>query len=149
MFSYVALATEVEVDEETGKVRVLRVQPAVAAGRILNPLLAKQQIHQAYVQGLGYALTEELVIQDGKIMNPTLADYLVPTTLDVVDTEFLDPIFVEDVSRYGPFGAKGVGEMVLIPVPPAILSAIRAATGKLINEIPATPERVFKVLKGE
>ena len=149
MFSYIALATDVEVDEETGKVRVLKVQPAIAAGRVLNPLLAKQQINGAFVQGMGYSLTEELVIQNGKIMNPTLADYLVPTTLDVLDTEFLDPIFVEDVSRYGPFGAKGIGEMALIPVPAALLSAIRTATGKLINEIPATPERIFKVLKGE
>ena len=149
MFSYIALATEVEVDKETGKVTVLRVLPALAAGRILNPLLAKQQLHGAFIQGMGYALTEELVISNGKIMNPTLADYLVPTSLDSLNIEFLEPIIVEDVSRYGPFGAKGIGEMALIPVPASILDAIKNATGKFIKEIPATAEKVYMALYGE
>ncbi|MGC8568610.1 MAG: xanthine dehydrogenase family protein molybdopterin-binding subunit [Nitrososphaeria archaeon] len=148
MFSYIALITEVEVDKETGVVKVKKVWPGLAAGRIINPLLAREQLEGAFIQGMGFTLTEELVINDGKIMNPSLADYLVPTTKDVEDLEFGEPVFASDFSRYGPFGAKGIGEMALIPVPASILSAIYSATGVEINRVPATPEVVYRAIRG-
>ncbi len=144
-FSYIANVAEVEVDLETGKVRVLRVWPALAAGKILNPVLVEGQVEGAIVQGMGYCLCEELKFDDGKILNPNFTDYLLPTALDVPEVE--KPIYVEDLYEYGPFGAKGVGEMALIPTPAAIINAVKNATGVRVKEIPATPEKVYFVLK--
>ncbi|RLG46948.1 MAG: aldehyde oxidase [Thermoproteota archaeon] len=144
-FSYIANVIEVEVDVETGRVRVLRVWPALAAGRILNPRLVEGQIEGAVVQGMGYCLTEELKLRDGRILNPNFTDYLLPTAEDAPVVE--EPIYVEDLYEYGPFGAKGVGEMALIPTPAAIINAVKNATGVRITEIPATPEKVYFALK--
>ncbi len=144
-FSYIANVAEVEVDLETGKVRVLRVWPALAAGKILNPVLVEGQVEGAIVQGMGYCLCEELKFEDGKILNPNFTDYLLPTALDVPEVE--EPIYVEDLYEYGPFGAKGVGEMALIPTPAAIINALKNATGVRVTEIPATPEKVYFALK--
>lgn len=145
-YSFMALITEVEVDTETGLVKVLRAWPAIAAGKIVNPELVKGQIYGALAQGLGYMLMEEVKLEDGRIINPNFTDYLIPTVKDM--PEIADPIFVEDLFPYGPFGAKGVGEMCLIPTPAAIGNAIRHATGIKPKEIPFTPEKLYFALKG-
>ncbi len=144
-YSYMALVTEVEVDTETGLVRVVKAWPAIAAGKIINPELAKGQIYGGFAQGMGYALMEEVKLDKGRILNPNFTDYLVPTIKDI--PEIAEPIFVEDLFPYGAFGAKGVGEMCLIPTPAAIANAIRNATGVKPKEIPFTPEKMFFALK--
>ena len=94
--------------------------------------------------GLGYALMEEVVLQEGKIQNLNLQNYLIPTSLDVPK---VTPIMLEFENRYGPFGAKGVGEMANIPVAPAILNAIAHASGGRVRSLPADPEAVYSAIK--
>jgi len=145
-YSFIAVVAEVEVDTYTGRVRVLRVYPALAAGRIVNPEAVKTQIEGAVIQGLGYTLMERLVFDhSGRIVNDNLTDYVVPTSLDV--PEIAEPIFVEDLWEYGPLGAKGVGEMALIPMPAAIANAVSHAIGVRVTELPLTPEKVYSLIK--
>ncbi len=145
-YSYVAVAVEVEVDTYTGQVRVLRAWPALAAGRIINPVQVEGQMEGAIVQGMGYVLMEQLVFDEkGRILNADLTDYVIPTALDAPKIE--KPVYVEDLFRYGPFGAKGVGEMALIPVPAAIANAVSHALGVRITKLPLTPENVYFLIK--
>ena len=148
-YSYVAAIAEVVVDTYTGRVGVERVWPALAAGRIINPVQVEGQIEGAVAQGLGYVLMEQLVFDGkGRIVNANLTDYVIPTSLDA--PEVMKPVYVEDLFKYGPFGAKGVGEMAFIPIPAAIANAIAHALGMRIYELPLTPERVyFKVRKAQ
>ncbi|MCS7126330.1 MAG: xanthine dehydrogenase family protein molybdopterin-binding subunit [Aigarchaeota archaeon] len=141
VFSYMVVAVEVEIDVETGLTRVVKVWPAICAGRIINPRLATTQIHGAVLQGIGYTLTEEVKLEDGRIINPNFTDYLVPTIADLPEIE--EPIFVEDLFRFGPFGAKGLAEMALIPIPAAITNAIKHALGIGPSEIPCSSEKLF------
>ncbi len=146
-YSYVALITEVEVDTYTGKARVLSAYPALASGRIINPQQVEGQVEGAIVQGLGYVFMEELVFsENGEILNPNLTDYVIPTALDI-PLNIAKPVVVEDLFRYGPFGAKGVGEMAFIPLPAAIANAVSHALGKRITELPLTPEKLFFIIK--
>jgi len=141
-YSYIVNIAEVEVDIETGIVKVLRIWPAIASGRIINPKAVEGQIEGAIVQGLGLTLMEKLEFDDrGAILNANLMDYVVPTALEIPKIE--KPIFIEDLFKYGPFGAKGVGEMALIPTPAAIVNAVTHAIGKRIYELPLTPEKVY------
>ncbi len=142
VFSYMVVAVEVEVDVETGLTSVVRVWPAICAGRIINPKLATTQIHGAIIQGIGYTLMEEVKLEDGRILNPNFTDYLIPTIADLPKIE--EPIFVEDYFRFGPFGAKGLAEMALIPIPAAVSNAIKHAVGIKPSEIPYTSEKLFK-----
>lgn len=147
-FSYVAMVAEVEVDTYTGKVKVLRIWPALAAGRIINPVQVEGQIEGAAVQGMGYALMEQFVFDEkGRILNPDLTDYVIPTALDV--PEVMKPVYVEDLFKYGPFGAKGVGEMALIPAPAAIANAVSHALGIRVTKLPLTPENVYFMIKNK
>jgi CO/xanthine dehydrogenase Mo-binding subunit len=140
----VAQAIEVEVDIETGHVDVIRVISANDVGRAVNPLLVQGQIEGAVVQAQGYTIMENLVSIDGKIRNPYLSTYLIPTVLDVpqevksVILEYADPI--------GPWGARGMAEMPFLTVAPAVEAAVYEATGVWIDAIPMTPERVVKHL---
>ena len=144
-YGYVAQAVEVEVDIETGLIHVLRVVCADDVGKAVNPQLVQGQIEGAVVQALGYAVMEHLISRDGKIINPFLSTYLIPTVLDVpievksVILEYADPI--------GPFGARGMAEMPLIPLAPAIAAAVHDATGVWIDDIPMTPDRVVAKLR--
>jgi CO/xanthine dehydrogenase Mo-binding subunit/aerobic-type carbon monoxide dehydrogenase small subunit (CoxS/CutS family) len=134
-YGFAAQMAQVEVDLELGTVKVLRIDAAHDVGRAINPTQVEGQIHGGIAQGLGMALMEEYV--SGKTDN--LHDYLIPTVGDV------PPIvvhIVEDPEPLGPYGAKGVGEPALIPTAPAILNAIRHATGARITHVPATPDRV-------
>ncbi|MCO5222181.1 MAG: xanthine dehydrogenase family protein molybdopterin-binding subunit [Thermomicrobiales bacterium] len=144
--SYHCHAAEVDVDMETGIVRVIDYVVVQDAGFAINPLYVEGQMHGGAVQGIGWSLTEELQIEGGIIQNPNLALYKIPTTLEVpqIRTEIL-----EFASADGPYGAKGVGEPPVIVPPGAIANAIADAIGKPIHQAPFTPERVFRAIHGE
>ena len=140
-YGFGAQIAVVDVDLELGTVAVRRIVAAHDVGRAVNPMLVEGQIHGGIAQGLGLALMEEYVA--GRTDN--LHDYLIPTIGDVPPIECL---LVEDAEPTGPFGAKGVGEPALIPTAPAILGAIRDATGVRMDRVPATPARVLEALRG-
>jgi CO/xanthine dehydrogenase Mo-binding subunit len=146
-FSYMAVISEVEVDMATGMAVVKKIWPGIAAGKIINPDLAQAQVHGAVAQGLGYALMEEVITKDGKVLNQNMTDYLVPTVRDMPEVAQL--VISEDLFKYGPFGAKGVGEMALIPMAASIAGAVNHAIGKMPKEVPMTPERVLGLIRGE
>lgn len=139
-FGYGAHMLELEVDRSTGKVELLNIIAAHDVGRAINPVLTEGQVEGGIAQGIGLALMEEFV--PGRTEN--LHDYLIPTIGDIPPIE---TIIIEDADPHGPFGAKGLGEHVLIPTAPAILNAIRHATGAIIRKLPATPERVLEAIK--
>ena len=136
-------AVQVEVDPETGLVKVLKYFAAHYLGFAINPDNVRGQIEGGVAFGIGYALTEQLIIEQGKVQNPNFVDYKLPTILNVPPVE---SAIVEVPSRFGPFGAKGVGEPPCIPVAPAIANAICDAVGVRITDIPITPEKIFKAL---
>ena len=140
VYGYGAQMAEVEVDMNLGTVRVIRVTAAHDVGRAVNPLLAEGQIEGGIAQGLGMALMEEFV--PGRTEN--LHDYLIPTTGDMPEIE---SILVEVPDPEGPMGVKGLGEHVLIPTAPAILNAIRHASGARIKRLPALPHRVLAAIR--
>jgi CO/xanthine dehydrogenase Mo-binding subunit len=137
-------AVQVEVDPETGLVKVLKYFAAHDVGFAINPENVRGQIEGGVAFGIGYALSEELIIEQGKVQNPNFTDYKLPTILNVPPIE---SAIVEVPSRFGAFGAKGVGEPPCIPVAPAIANAIYDAVGVRITDIPITPEKLFKALK--
>jgi aldehyde oxidoreductase len=138
-YGFAAQMAEVEVDIELGGVKVSRIVAAHDVGRAINPQQVEGQIHGGIAQGLGLALMEEY--HPGRSEN--LHDYLIPTVGDVPEIEV---IIVEDREPLGPYGAKGIGEPALIPTAPAILGAIRHATGVRMTRVPATPDRVLAAL---
>lgn len=132
---------EVEVDTETGEVRPVRVVSGHDVGKCINPQTGEGQIEGGVVQGLGYALVEEHVTRDGRILNNQFSTYIIPTPMDAPD---IVPVIVEHEYPWGPFGAKGLGETPIIGVAPAVVNAIANAIGVRLREIPATPERVWQ-----
>jgi CO/xanthine dehydrogenase Mo-binding subunit len=139
-YGFGAQIAVVDVDLELGTTLVRRIVAAHDVGRAINPMLVEGQIHGGIAQGLGFALMEEYVA--GRTDN--LHDYLIPTIGDIPPIE---TILVEDPEPAGPYGAKGVGEPALIPTAPAILGAIRHATGVRIDHLPATPAHVRAAIK--
>ncbi len=144
-YGYVAQAVEVEVDIETGHIRVIRVISANDVGKAVNPQLVQGQIEGAVVQAQGYAIMENLVSVEGKIRNPYLSTYLIPTVLDV--PEEVKSVVLEYADPIGPWGARGMAEMPFLPLAPAIAAAVHDATGVWIDAIPMTPERVVAALR--
>ncbi len=140
-----AQAVEVEVDESTGQIAVVEGWSAHDVGRAINPLGVEGQIQGGFVQGIGYALTEEMVWEDGALANSSMMDYKVPSAMDAPPA--INPIIVEHPEPSGPFGAKAIGEPGLIGVAPALANAAARATGVRLREIPLTPERVLRALK--
>lgn len=138
-YAFGAQMAEVEVDLETGRVRVRRVVAAHDVGRMVNPTLLEGQIEGAVAQGVGLALMEQYL--PGR--NDNLHDYLIPTVHDMPEVETL---FVEAATPIGPYGAKGIGEPALVPTAAAILNAIHHATGARVREAPATPDAVLRAL---
>jgi CO/xanthine dehydrogenase Mo-binding subunit len=138
-YGFAAQIASVEVDLGLGTVKVARIVAAHDVGRAINPALVEGQIHGGIAQGLGLALMEEFI--PGRTEN--LHDYLIPT---VGDMPKIDIILVEDSEPLGPYGAKGIGEPALIPTAPAILGAIRHATGVTMRQVPALPHRVRAAL---
>jgi CO/xanthine dehydrogenase Mo-binding subunit len=143
-YPFAAHFAEVEVDPDTGAITLLRYVAAHDVGKAINPMAVEGQIEGGVTQGLGYALTEEVLVDAGRVLNPNLRDYYLPTTLDVPEIE---SILVESNDPTGPYGAKGVGEATLIPVAPAIANAIYHATGIRFTELPITPEKICLALK--
>jgi xanthine dehydrogenase molybdenum-binding subunit len=143
-YAYGTHGVEVEVDKETGQVKILRYIAAHDVGRSINPMLLEGQVYGGAAMGIGYALTERLILQNGKVMNPNFLDYKMLTAKDVPNIE---PIVVETDDPFGPFGAKGVGEPGLVPTAPAIANAIYDAVGVRIKDLPITPEKVLAALK--
>ena len=143
-YAYSAQAVEVEVDTETGQVRLVRVVSAGDVGKAINPQLVVGQVEGAVVQAQGYAITEEFKTKDGRVLTDQLSTYLLPTILDI--PEKVESVILERAEPNGPWGARGLGELPLLPLAPAIAAAIHDATGVWINEIPFTPERVLRAL---
>jgi CO/xanthine dehydrogenase Mo-binding subunit len=137
-------AAEVEVDVETGMVRILRYVACHDVGRAIDPLRVEGQIHGGAVQGIGFALNEEVRYVDGVCESALFADYLIPTSNDVPD---IQAVVLEIGPGKGPFGARGIGEPPIGPPAAAIASAIADAVGARINELPITPERILAAVK--
>ncbi len=143
-FTFACQTAEVEVDTYTGKVKVLKVVAAHDTGKTINPLMAEGQIEGSIAQGLGYALTEQLIYDKGRVQNPNLQDYKIWAAADLPPMEVF---LIEDNNPNGPFGAKGIGEPGLVPTSAAIGNAIYNATGKRIFELPISSERLYNHLK--
>jgi CO/xanthine dehydrogenase Mo-binding subunit len=143
LFSFGAHFAAVEIDELTGVLRVERYICASDCGKVINPQIYTQQIHGGVAQGIGYAVSEELNLKKGAILNPDLSTYLIPTALDVPDIE---SHAVELYEPTGPFGLKGVGEVAVNGPLPAIANAVADACGTRIDESPLTAERILKTL---
>ncbi|PYN70809.1 MAG: xanthine dehydrogenase [Candidatus Rokuibacteriota bacterium] len=142
-YTFGAHAAEVEVDTETGAVRVLKYAAAHDVGRAINPQSVEGQIQGGAVQGLGYGLMEEVVVEEGVNLTTSFASYLVPSAADVPD---VDPIVVESGEGLGPFGARGIGEPPIGPPAAAVANAIADATGARVTRLPLTAERVAAAL---
>ena len=139
VYCYGTLVAEVSVDTITGVVKVDRVTAVHDVGRAIHLDGVIGQIHGGIMQGLGYATMERLALKDGKILNPTFTDYLIPTALDIPE---IDIELIEEPYDRGPYGAKGIGEPSLIPVAAAIANAVTHALGFPLQELPLTPEAV-------
>lgn len=143
-YGYTSQAVEVEVDTATGLVRVLRIVSVHDVGRAINKQQVEGQIEGCLAQAVGYALTEHFQIRDGNILTPHFSTYLLPTTLDMPTEVY--PVVLELSDPHGPFGARGVAEMPLVPFAAAVACAIHAATGAWVTRLPMTPERVLAAL---
>jgi CO/xanthine dehydrogenase Mo-binding subunit len=144
-YGYMAQFVEVEIDLETGHVKVIRVVSAHDVGKALNPQLIEGQVEGAVVQALGYAVMENLVSRDGRILNPYLSTYLIPTIWDIPHE--VKPVILEYADPRGPWGARGMAEMPFIPLAPAITAALYDATGIWFDQIPLVPDRVVPRLR--
>jgi CO/xanthine dehydrogenase Mo-binding subunit len=130
----------VEVDELTGKVEIRRYLAVSDCGKVLNPQIFEQQIHGGIAQGIGYALSEDLEVLEGRMLNSDLSTYLLPTAKDVPE---IDSVAVEIYEPTGPFGLKGVGEISTNGPLPAVSNAVADACGIRVHQSPLTPERVL------
>jgi putative selenate reductase molybdopterin-binding subunit len=144
-YSFGAHAVEVEVDEETGHVRIVDFVASTDCGNIINPALAETQVEGGAAQGIGYGLMEDLICNDGQVANPSFATYRIPTATEMPP---IRAYWIETNDPRGPYGAKGLGEMGLVPTAAAIANAVYDATGARINRIPLTPERVLTAIDG-
>jgi CO/xanthine dehydrogenase Mo-binding subunit len=139
-YSFACHAAEVEVDRETGAVRVLKIAAVHDLGRVINRLGAEGQVEGGAIQSLGLALSEQLLQRDGKVLNPNFVDYRIPSSLDAPP---IDVAFVETVDPYGPHGAKGLAETAINPTAAAIANAVCHATGVRVRDLPLTAEKVL------
>ena len=144
-YSFGAQVAEVEVDRQSGEVRVHKITAAHDCGRALNPMSVEGQLEGSVSMGLGYALTEEVITEDGLMMNPSFLDYKLLSSLDVPGMEVIP---IESNDPVGPFGAKECGEGTVSPTAPAIVNAIHHATGVWIKELPITPEKLLRKIEG-
>jgi CO/xanthine dehydrogenase Mo-binding subunit len=143
-YGYAAQAVEVEVDVTTGITRVLKIVSVHDVGRAINTQQVEGQIEGCLAQAIGFALTENFIVREGKVLTPHFSSYLLPTTLDV-PTEIV-PVILELGDPNGPFGARGMAEMPLVPFAPAVAAAIYDATGAWVDDLPMTPERVLAAI---
>jgi CO/xanthine dehydrogenase Mo-binding subunit len=146
-YVYATQIAEVEVDDETGDVEVLRIVASHDCGTPINPMLVEGQVEGGISMGIGFALQEEILFNDkGVQINPNLTNYIMPTSLDMPEVE-VD--IVDNYDPSGPFGAKGVGEPTLVPTAACILNAIYNAVGVRITSLPATAEKVFNAIQAK
>lgn len=143
-YGYVAETVEVEVDTETGKIKIINVVCANDVGKAINPIQVKGQIEGAVVQAAGYVLLENFIQEDGFVKTDNLATYLIPTIMDIPNKTV--SLIIEEPDPIGPAGARGMGEMPFIPFAPAVLSAVHDATGVWFNSFPLTEEVVLQGL---
>lgn len=136
---------EVDVDRETGAVRLKTYVSVADVGKAINPLQCESQDEGAAIMGLGHTFFEQMVYEDGQLLNPTLIDYRVPVMSDLPE-EFRS-ILVENGDGPGPYGAKGIGEGGILPIAPAVANAVAEVTGTRIRDLPLTTERVWRTLK--
>jgi len=144
-YTFGTQAVEVEVDADTGATRVTHLAACYDVGQAINPQSAEGQIEGGAVQGLGHALMEEVVLEQGVSKNPHLLDYKIPTTLDAPP---ITTILLESGNGLGPFGAKGIGEPAMTPTPAAVMNAVSRAVGRRVTDLPLTAERVLGKLRG-
>lgn len=142
--SFAAQVAEISVDPETGAVKVLRFTTAHDVGQIVHPVGHQGQIDGAIMQGIGYALMEELQVEDGRVTNLSFGDYKLPT---IGDTPSLTTVLVESAHGVGPYHIKGIGESPLTPVAPAIANAVADAVGVRLRDLPLTAEKVYRALQ--
>ncbi len=135
---------EVEVDQDTGEIRLRNFVSAHDVGRILNPLGHQGQINGGIVAGIGYALMEEMRVEDGRVTNLSLGDYKMPVTMDLPPVQ---TVLVETEHGVGPYNIKAIGEGPTTPVAPAIANAVADACGVRIRDLPITSEKVYRALK--
>jgi len=141
-----ATAAEVEIDTETGQLRILDIATAVDVGKAINPFACRQQIAGATLQGTGPALFEEMLHDAGQLINGSFADYKIPSFLDLPDQT--TPIIVEHPHKEGPYGAKGIGEAGIFAIAPAIANAIADALGGArVPDLPLTPEKILRAAR--
>jgi len=143
-YGYVAQAVTVEVDTETGQVRLLEVVSANDVGKAINPQQVRGQIEGAVVQAAGYTVLENFIQKDGYVQTQHLSTYLIPTVLDV--PEQVDALILEYPDPLGPWGARGMAEMPFLPLAPAVVAAVHDATGVWFYDFPLIPERVLRGL---
>jgi CO/xanthine dehydrogenase Mo-binding subunit len=146
-YGYATQIAEVDVDMETGEVKLTKVYAAQDVGKALNPQLIEGQIEGGVVQAQGWTLLEDFIQQDGYLKTRSLADYLIPTVYDVPDD--IVPVIIEVADPHGPYGARGVGEMTMMLLAPAILDAIHDATGIWFDRIPVKAEDVLLALRAK
>ena len=145
---YSAAGAEVEVDTETGKVRVMRINTAVDVGKAIHPLQCNLQNEGSALAGLGSALFEEMRFDNGQTINGTFLDYLLPSTMDY--PEDFQSLLVETPHPDGPFGAKGMGEAALPPTAPAIGNAVaNALSGARVRDLPLKPDKIIAAIRSE
>jgi CO/xanthine dehydrogenase Mo-binding subunit len=145
-YNYGCQAVQVEVDRETGQVKILQYVAASDCGTVINPVGAEGQVEGAVAQGIGYALIEGLRFDEGRPLNPNFSDYRIPSMRDMPP---LKHGFADSYEPTGPFGAKGLGELGMDPTAAVISNAIFDAVGVRIKTLPITPEKVLKALKEE
>ena len=146
-YVYATQIAEVDVDDETGEVEVIRISASHDCGTAINPTLVEGQVEGGIAMGIGFALQEEMLFDGaGRQINPNLTNYIMPTSLDMPE---IDVDIVDNYDPTGPFGAKGVGEPCLVPTAAAIVNAIYDAVGVRITSLPATSEKVRAAIKAK
>jgi xanthine dehydrogenase molybdenum-binding subunit len=145
-YTYGVHGVEVEVDKETGQIKILKMVIAMDVGRAINPMAVEGQLEGGGAMGLGYSLMEELHLEKGKVLNGNFLDYKIMTFPDMPPIE---SVIVETYDEKGPFGAKGIGEPPLVGSAPAIANAVWDALGVRIRELPITPEKIVAALEGK
>lgn len=143
-YIYATQVADVEVDTRTGEVTVLRVGAAHDVGKAINPMMCEQQVEGAIVQGMGYGLMEDIILEEGHTKTKSFAKFLIPTSMDAPK---MTTYLIESNETQGPFGAKGVGEGAIIPTAVAIVNAVYDAIGVRIRDLPITPEKILAALE--
>lgn len=143
-YGYVSQGVEVEVDTQTGLVRVLKIVSVHDVGRAINVQQVEAQIEGCLAQAVGFTLTEHFQMRGGNVLTPHFSTYLLPTALDMPTQVY--PVILELADPNGPYGARGMAEMPLVPFAAAVASAVHAATGAWVTQLPMTPERVLRAI---